>query len=89
MCSAQNFTDFRGVTGKIEFDQAIPVKRLLRLENKMPAPRRQCCFIIAGRTEASCTSRSCNDPYGLKNQVLALANQWHSRGHANITFCRK
>src|SRR5437868_6547145 len=30
MCSAQNFKDFRGRTGKIEFDEAIQVKRLLR-----------------------------------------------------------
>src|ERR1700730_1517346 len=27
-----------------------------------------------------------DDPYHLQDEVRAIANEWHSRGHANITF---
>jgi hypothetical protein len=82
MCSAQNFTDFKSMTGKIEFDQAIPVKRLLRDRGT------QAGVLLHYRWTDGSQLRVAflNDPYGLKNQVLSIANQWHTRGHANVTF---
>ena len=86
MCSAQNFTDFRGVTGKIEFDQAVPVKRLLRLGQRNAGT--QAAVLLHNRWPDGSQLHVAffNDPYGLRNQVLSIANEWHSRGHANITF---
>jgi serralysin len=86
MCSAQNFTDFRGVTGKIEFDQAIPVKRLLRLGKENTGT--QAAILLHNRWPDGTELRVAflNDPYGLKNEVLSIANEWHSRAHANISF---
>ena len=86
MCSAQNFKDFRGRTGKIEFDQAIPVKRLLRLGKQNAGT--QAAILLHNRwPDGSQLHVSfLNDPYGLRNEVLNIANEWHSRGHANISF---
>ena len=86
MCSAQNFTDFKGVTGKIEFDQAIPVKRLLRLGKKNAGT--QAAVLLHNRWPNGTQLHVAflNDPYGLKNQILSVANEWHTRAHANVTF---
>jgi serralysin len=86
MCSSQNFKDFRGRTGKIEFDQAIPVKRLLRLGKQNAGT--QAAILLHNRWPDGSQLHVAflNDPYGLKNEVLAIANEWHSRGHANISF---
>jgi serralysin len=86
MCSAQNFTDFRSRTGKIEFDQAIPVKRLLRLGKQNAGT--QAAILLHNRWPDGSQLHVAflNDPYGLKSEVLTIANEWHSRGHANISF---
>jgi serralysin len=86
MCSAQNFTDFRGVTGKIEFDQALPVKRLLRLGKENAGT--QAAILLHNRWPDGSQLRVAflNDPYGLKDEVLSIANEWHTRGHANVRF---
>ncbi|MEY2486449.1 MAG: serralysin [Verrucomicrobiota bacterium] len=86
MCSAQNFTDFRGINGKIEFDQAIPVKRLFRLGKKNAGTQAAVMLHNRWPDGSQLHVAFLNDPYGLKNQVLSIANEWHTRGHANITF---
>src|SRR5438270_5585127 len=73
MCSAQNFTDFRGISGKIEFDQVVPVKRLLRLGKKNAGT--QAAVLLHNRWPDGSHLRVAflSDPYGLKNQVLSIA----------------
>jgi serralysin len=86
MCSSQNFKDFRGRTGNIEFDQAIPVKQIMRLGKKNAGLQASIQLHYRWPDGSQLHVAFLNDPYGLKNEVLAIANEWHTRGHANITF---
>ena len=74
MCSALNFSD---VDGAENFDQS------LRLKSPFTAG-----ILLAKRWPAGSQLRVyfMNDPYRIKERVLSLANDWHRRAGARLSF---
>ncbi|MEP6708791.1 MAG: hypothetical protein ABJB32_01505 [Verrucomicrobiota bacterium] len=74
MCSALNFTDIDGASN---FDESLKLKSPftagIQLNNKW-------------RNGSQLRVYFMNDPYNLKPDVLSLANAWHTRAGANLSF---
>jgi serralysin len=82
MCSAQNFRDLPDSTGKLMYDEKLPVKRAVKKSGTEAAILLHYRWLNGTQLRV----KFLNNPYGLKDRVLAIANEWHARGHANISF---